>query len=184
VAYTAVDDAVLPITGDDAYTPVTLPVPITHYGQMYSTGWVDTNGLLTFVDPGEPSPDAWPIPFPRGPGEPDVAVYPFWHDWVVDGDASVRTATRGTAPNRQFVVEWRNVHSYEDPSTRVTFQAVFDEAGGYSFAYADIDGTFLEKGGGATIGIENADGTSALQYTYRHPVLRAGLGLRITPPTS
>jgi hypothetical protein len=101
---------------------------------------------------------------------------------VVDSSASVRTATRGTAPNRQYVVEWRNVSSYEDPTTRTTFQVIFDEAGGYSFAYPAIDGTFLTKGGGATIGIENADGTWALQYTYRQPVLRPGLGLRFDPP--
>jgi hypothetical protein len=145
---------------------------------------VDTNGLVTFIDPGEPSPDAWPIPSVDSPQEPNAAVYPFWHDWVVDADASVRTATVGSAPNRQFVVEWRNVYSYEDPTTRVSFEVVFDEAGGLSFAYTDIDGTFLELGGGATIGIENADGSVALQYTYRQPVLRPGLGLRFTPPSS
>ncbi|GIG93223.1 carboxypeptidase regulatory-like domain-containing protein [Plantactinospora endophytica] len=184
VAYTPANTTTLPLTGDDAYTQTSLPFPISLYGQAYTTGWVDTNGLVTFVNPGEPSPDAWPIPSPDSPEEPNAAVYPFWHDWVVDANASVRTTTRGTAPNREYVVEWRNVHSFEDPLTRITFQAIFHEAGGYSFAYTDHDGTFLEQGGGATIGIENADGTRALQYTYRQPVLRPGLGLRITPPTS
>jgi hypothetical protein len=184
VAYAPADTAVLPITGDDAYTSVALPFPVTNYGHTSSTAWVDTNGLLAFTDPGESSSDAWPIPSVRNPEEPNDAVYPFWHDWVVDTNASVRTATQGSAPNRQFVIEWRNVSSYEDPTTRVTFQAILDEAGGYSFAYTDSDGTFLERGGGAAIGIENADGTVALQYTYRQPVLRPGLGIRINPPAS
>ena len=184
VTYTAANTTVLPITGDEAYGSVALPFPVTHYGHTSSTAWVDSNGLLAFTDPGEPSSDAWPIPSVRNPEEPNDAIYPFWHDWVVDSSASVRTATRGTAPNRQFVVEWRNVASYESPTTRMTFQAILDEAGGYSFAYADSDGTFLERGGGATIGIENADGTVALQYTYRQPVLRPGLGIRINKPTS
>ncbi|PWU47047.1 hypothetical protein DLJ47_31395 [Micromonospora sp. S4605] len=183
VPYTPADATVLALTGDDAYTSVALPFPVTFYGQTYTTGWVDTNGVLSFADPGEPSPDAWPIPSPDSPEEPNAALYPFWHDWVVDSNASVRTALRGSAPNRQFVIEWRNVHSYEDPLTRVTFQVILDEAGGYSFAYTDNDGTFLERGGGATIGIENSDGTSAIQYTYRQPVLRPGLGLRFNPPT-
>jgi hypothetical protein len=182
VTYTPADGTVLPITGDEDYKPVILPFPVTLYGQTYTTGYVDSNGLVTFEDPGTPNSDAWPIPSPRAPEEPNAAVYPFWHDWVVDSNASVRTATRGTAPNRQYVVEWRNVSSYEDPTTRTTFQVIFDEAGGYSFAYPDIDGTFLTKGGGATIGIENADGTWAIQYTYRQPVLRPGLGLRFDPP--
>jgi hypothetical protein len=182
VTYTPADTTVLPITGDEAYTSVAMPFPVTLYGQSYTTGYVQTNGLVSFVDPGETSPDAWPIPSVVAPEEPNAAIYPLWHDWVVDSSASVRTATRGTAPNRQFVVEWRNVHSYEDPLTRISFQAIFDEAGGYSFAYTGSDGTFLERGGAATIGIENAAGTVALQYTYRQPVLRPGLGLRINKP--
>ncbi|MDQ7903531.1 carboxypeptidase regulatory-like domain-containing protein [Phytohabitans sp. ZYX-F-186] len=184
VPYTPIGGTVLPLTGDEAYGQVSLPFPVTLYGQSYNTGWVDTNGLVAFIDPGEPSSDAWPIPSPEGPEEPNAAIYPFWHDWVVDTNASIRTATAGTAPNRQYIVEWRNVHSYEDPTTRVTFQLILDETGGFRFAYADIDGTYLELGGGATIGIENADGTIALQYTYRQPVLRPGTGIRITPPTS
>jgi hypothetical protein len=184
VAYTPANSAVLPITGDDAYTQVTLPFPVRHYGVQRSTAWVDTNGLLAFTDPGESSPDAWPIPSAKVTEEPNDAVYPFWHDWVVDAQASVRTTTRGTAPSREYVVEWRNVASYEDPGTRMTFQAVLHETGGYSFAYTDNDGTFLERGGGATIGIENPDGTVALQYTYRQPVLRPGNGLRINVPAS
>ncbi|MEV0734005.1 carboxypeptidase regulatory-like domain-containing protein [Polymorphospora sp. NPDC050346] len=183
VTYTPANGTVLPLTGDDAYTSIALPFPVTLYGQSYSTAWADINGLISFVNPGAPSPDAWPIPSPAGPDQPNAALYPFWHDWVVDSNASVRTAVRGSAPNRQFVIEWRNVHSYEDPRTRVTFQAILDEAGGYTFAYTDNDGTFLERGGGATIGIENADGTSAIQYAYRQPVLRPGLGLRFNPPT-
>ncbi|GIF23735.1 hypothetical protein BJ973_004346 [Actinoplanes tereljensis] len=184
VAYTPADTTVLPVTGDEAITQITLPFAVKHYGNTYTSAWIDSNGLLTYENPGTPSSDAWPIPSLKFPEEPNNAVYPFWHDWVVDSSASVRTATRGTAPNRQFVVEWRNVSSYEDPNTRVTFQAILDEAGGYSFAYTDIDGTFLEKGGAATIGIENAEGTVALQYTYRQPVLRPGIGLRIDAPTS
>ncbi|HEX5202873.1 MAG TPA: carboxypeptidase regulatory-like domain-containing protein, partial [Actinoplanes sp.] len=132
VTYTPAGGTILPITGDEDYAPVTLPFPVTLYGQTYSTGYVDSNGLVTFEDPGTPNSDAWPIPSPRNPEEPNAAVYPFWHDWVVDSSASVRTATRGTAPNRQYVVEWRNVSSYEDPTTRTTFQVIFDEAGGYS----------------------------------------------------
>jgi hypothetical protein len=184
VAFTRADATVLPLTGDDAYVQVGLPFAISLYGQSYTTGWVDTNGLVAFVNPGEPSPDAWPIPSPDSPEEPNAAVYPFWHDWVVDAAASVRTATTGTAPNRKYIVEWRNVYSYEDPTTRVSFEVIFDEAGGFTFAYTDQEGTYLELGGGATIGIENAAGTVALPYTYRHPALRPGLGLRFTAPTS
>ena len=41
----------LSLTGDDAYTPVTLPFPVNLYGQTYNTGWVDTNGLVSLRRP-------------------------------------------------------------------------------------------------------------------------------------
>jgi hypothetical protein len=182
--FTPANTTVLSLTGDDAVTQVTLPFSFKLYGTNYTTAWVDTNGLVTFADPGTSSSDAWPIPSAAGPGEPNAAVYPFWHDWMVDAQSSVRTTTTGSAPNRTFVVEWRNVSSIEDSNTRVTFEVVFEESGNMTFAYSDQDATFLELAGGATIGLENAAGTVALQYTYRHPALRPGVGLRIVAPAS
>ncbi|WP_433551260.1 carboxypeptidase regulatory-like domain-containing protein [Micromonospora zamorensis] len=177
--YTPAEETVLALSGDDRDARVDPPFPISFYGQTFTSIWVDTNGLISLAKPDDPFPYPYPIP---SAGSPTSAIYPFWHDWVVDGSASVRTAARGAAPNRQFVIEWRNVYSYEDPNTRVTFQAILDEAGGLSFTYTDLDGTFLERGGAATIGIEGVGGTAALQYTHRQPVLRAGLGLRINSP--
>jgi hypothetical protein len=168
---------------DDAYTQISLPFPVALYGHTYTTAWVDTNGVITFT---QPTGSAWnhgPIPSAAAPNQADAALYPLWHDWVLDTGSSVRTATVGAAPNRKFIVEWRNVHSFLDEAVRVSFEAIVDEAGGYTFAYTDMDGTYLENGGLATIGIENADGTAALQYTYRHPVLRPGTGVHIAPPT-
>ena len=58
---------------------------------------------------------------------PNAAVYGFWDDLVVDGSSSVVTATHGTAPNRRFVVEWRNVAILGDTQRRLSFQAVLYE---------------------------------------------------------
>jgi hypothetical protein len=182
--FTPANTTVLPLTGDDNITQITLPFSFKLYGTSYTTAWVDTNGLVAFVNPGSSSSDAWPIPSSPGPEEPNATVYPFWHDWWVDAQSSVRTTTTGSAPNRTFIVEWRNVYSIEDPNIRVTFEVIFEESGNLTFAYADQESTFLELGGGATIGLENAAGTVALQYTYRHPALRPGVGLRFVAPTS
>ncbi len=183
-AFVPADGTVLTGLGDDSYTQVSLPFPVTVYGQTYITAWVDSNGVITFNAPNGSAWNHGPIPSAPAPNQADAALYPLWHDWVVDAAASVRTATTGTAPNRQFIVEWRDVHSFLDDAVRVTFEVIFDEAGGYTFAYTDMDGTYLENGGFATIGIENADGTLALQYTFRHPVLRPDMGVHISPPGS
>jgi len=182
MAFIPANATVVPLTGDDDYTEFTMPFPINLYGQSYSTGWVDTNGVISFVDPAGAAYDFSAIPSAPAAHRPNAALYPLWDDWIVDEHATVRTATIGSAPNRRLVVEWRSVRAFEDANNRVTFEVIFDEAGGYTFAYTDLDGGSLEGGGGATIGIENAAGTVALQYSYSHPVARPGVGVRFNPP--
>jgi len=182
MTFIAANATVLTLTGDDDYTELAMPFTVGLYGQSYSTGWVDTNGVISFVDPAGSAYDFSAIPSAPAAHRPNAALYPLWDDWIVDAQASVRTATTGAAPNRRFVVEWRNIRSFDDANNRVTFEVIFDEAGGYTFAYTDLDGGALEGGGGATIGIENATGTVALQYSYNHPVARSGVGVRFNPP--
>jgi hypothetical protein len=180
-ALTPANDTVVPLTGDDATTQITLPFPVTLYGQTYSTAWVDTNGVVMFQPPDGAVWDVSPIPSPATTNRANAAVYPFWNDWVIDENASVRTATVGAAPNRKFVVEWRNALSWVNYYNRVTFQVIFEEGGDVVFAYTDLWPVHEEQGGNATVGIENADGTAAMQYLHRHPGLRDNTAIRIRP---
>ena len=74
----------------------------------------------------------------------------------------------GTAPNRQFVVEWRNGYIYGSTSRRITFEAILSENGDVITNYARLDND-IEKGNAATIGIENADGSVGLAGTGSTP---------------
>jgi hypothetical protein len=168
--------------GDDEVVQVTPPFPVKLYGQTYSQAWVDTNGYLMFANRGFSDP--LPFPIPSVEWSPDAAVYPFWNDWVVDSLASVRTGVHGSAPNRQWVVEWRNVHPF-NMWQRVNFQVVFEETSGkITFSYSGIDSMFVERGGAGLTGVENADSTTAIEYSYLSPVLRTGRGLVLTPTGS
>jgi hypothetical protein len=175
------DQTVLSLTGDDAFQQISMPFGVRLYGQTYTTGWVDTNGVISFVAPNGPSWNHGAIPSAPAANKPNAAVYPFWDDLIVDSSASVRTALSGTAPNRQFVVEWRNVRFFADPA-RVSFEVVFAENGDIAVAWKDIDATTIEQGGSATVGIENAAGTVALQYSLNNPILRTGNGVLFHPP--
>ncbi|WFE29107.1 hypothetical protein O7623_07955 [Solwaraspora sp. WMMD791] len=168
--YTPAAGAPLGLSGDDAVTEVTLPFPVTFYGQTYTSAWVDTNGILTFTDPGGSHPVPTSVPTVGGP---DAMVAAFWDDLIVDEQADVVTATRGSSPFGEYVVEWRNVRRAANPDERVTFQIVFAQLGGYvSISYSGIDPASPgERGGSATIGIENAAGTTGLQYSSGVPVL-------------
>ncbi|WP_327006156.1 PQQ-dependent sugar dehydrogenase [Dactylosporangium sp. NBC_01737] len=171
-------DTPLTLTGDDSIVQLTTPFPVKLYGTAYNSVWVDTNGKASFVNPGAANADHTTLPTTL---VPNATVYPFWSDLVVDGQSSVRTATTGAAPNRAYVIEWRNVFIYGNTSRRLTFEAVFYENGDIAFAYKDLDNAF-EQGSNATVGIENAAGTVAYQYANNQPVLVSGNGVLFHPP--
>ncbi|MFV2018371.1 LamG-like jellyroll fold domain-containing protein [Micromonospora sp. LOL_023] len=184
-AYVPANGAVLPLTGDDGIHQIqNLPFPVTLYGQQFTTAWVQNDGVVSFEAPNGHAWDPNPIPQPAAVGRPDATVYPFWHDWVVDQAASVRTETIGSAPNRRFVIEWRNVVSLNDSSARVSFATILHENGDIEIVWDDIDVNFYEQGGYATTGVENAGGTVAVQYSYHHPVIVSGHGVLFQPVTS
>ncbi|QFZ19685.1 S8 family serine peptidase [Saccharothrix syringae] len=161
-------DTALPLEGDDVSVPVDLPFPVNLYDQSYRRVHVSTNGFLSFTT-------ALPF-FVNGrlpnPSEPNTAVYAFWDDLYVDGAASVRTRTTGTAGQREFVVEWRNVGILgEPPEVRVDFEVVLHENGPISLRYRGIGDNPREAGSSATVGVEDETGTDALEYANELPVL-------------
>ncbi|WP_225878302.1 S8 family serine peptidase [Spongiactinospora rosea] len=153
---------------------VALPFPVPFYGQSRSRIWVATLGFASFA--GDVVFDNEPLP---GPLEPDLAVYPFWDDLRMETQSGIYTATVGTAPHRSFVIEWRDVRPAADTFEIMSFSALLGEDGTISYRYKDI-GPAVEQGSSATIGIENADGTDALQYSYNTASIRDGQSLTFT----
>lgn len=175
----------LALTGDDTLVEFTLPFPVTLYGQTYTQAWICANGVVTFTEPGAGVWNVSPIPKPSplgGDDRADAAVYPFWNDWVLDEFSSVYTGVSGAPGSRQFVVQWRNAGEYDASHLRVDFEVVFFESNGdIAVAWDGIGGTYTERGGNGLVGVENEDGTVAMQYSYRHPVIASGQGLLFHP---
>ncbi len=164
------------------HTAVSLPFPVSFYGNTYSTGWVSTNGVVSFADPGD-ADLAVPGSIPDT-AAPDALVAPFWADLDLDAQSSVRTQTVGTAPSRQFVVEWRDASFFTEPtdhSRRITFEAVFTEGGGVRFNYSGLDDD-VERGASAAVGIESPGGVYGLQYSFQSPALTTGTAVVYTYP--
>ena len=96
---------------------------------------------------------------------------PFWDDlYPVKGTSqNVFWGVVGTAPNRQLLVEWRDVRHYDcrtDPSATISFQVVFQEGPGnvlFNYANAVFGGncSFADAGGSATVGMQVAPGLGA-----------------------
>jgi hypothetical protein len=88
----------------------------------------------------------------------------------------------GSGVDRRFVVEWRNIGMYGSSSARITVEAILSVHGEIEFNYADLTGTKpAELGGGATVGIENAAGTAAVQHSFNQPVLTNGTAIVFRP---
>jgi hypothetical protein len=171
----------LALTGDDASTAVPLPFPFRFYGTDYTTAFVSTNGNLNFLGLNTTFTNA-AIP---SAGSPNAAIYTFWDDLFVDASASVRTELLGTAPNRRFVVEWRNVRFFGDTTRRISVNVVLHENGQILTQQRNLADDGRERGNSATLGIENATGTVALQYSFNQPVLEvepAVTSIRYRPP--
>ncbi|MFF8780473.1 S8 family serine peptidase [Streptomyces sp. NPDC015140] len=161
----------LPLSGDEDARTVSLPFWVSLYGVDYSSVSVTTNGLVDFLRPrlGDYANTALPEA-----GAPNGIVAPYRDDLTLDRKSSVQTATKGKAGQRTFAIVWNKALVVSDDS-RVTFEAVFDEAtGDITFQYQSVG-----EGAGATVGIENQTGTDALQYSYDQAVLTDGSAIRI-----
>lgn len=165
---------VLSLTGDDASAAVTLPFPFTFYDRTYTQAYISTNGHLNFLAANS-SESNRELPTSLAP---NAAIYPFWDDLVVDSSASIRTESLGDAPNRRFVIEWRNLHVFQSTTRRVRFEVILHENGQILAQYGDIANDAREQGGSATIGLENHSGSIARQYAYNQPVITDGLAVR------
>ncbi|MFG1686047.1 S8 family serine peptidase [Nonomuraea sp. NPDC049269] len=163
----------LALTGDDEAQQVTLPFPVPFYGAGQSSAWISTNGFASFATDKIVTGSNGRLP---SAGTPNNAVYPYWDDLVVDADSGIYTGVTGTAPHRQFVVEWRNVKFYSATDQRVSFAALLGEDGTMSYRYKDIESE-RDKGTSATVGVENATGTDAFQYSFEEVALANGQSL-------
>jgi hypothetical protein len=154
---------------DDCGTRIQLPFPFTLYNHTYSSAWVNVNGYLEFqYNEDEDLPSC--IPTPRL----GSAIAPFWWDLNTSyaGDG-VFTAITGTAPHRQFIVEWR---AYNVTSGFTDFEVVLTEDSGVvSMIYDTTDG-----GQHSTIGLQ-AHSTFGDQFECGNPQLSDGLRVDYIP---
>ncbi len=154
--------------GDDGLAQITSPFPIPFGGGNFTTLQVGSNGTISFTDAYSPFLN---FVLPTQTIPPITLVAPFWGDlYPVKGTAqNVFWAVSGTAPNRELVIEWRNVRAFQchnDPSATVTFEVVFSESNSdVLFEYADT--TFggwcagQDHGWNQTIGIQVASDTAS-----------------------
>lgn len=166
-------EEVVNLEGDDEQELLELPFAFTFYGQTYDSVSVTTNGFLSF----EPEfPEYWNQAIPSQ-APPNAAIYALWDDLVVWDQGTILTATFGEAPDRTYVVEWRDIAFLAEERLTVSFEVVLHEGGEIQLQYLTAGPEPMQRGDSATVGIEDATGTIGLQYSYDQAVLRDGLSV-------
>ena len=103
---------------------------------------------------------------------------------MVAGTGQMFTKSSGTAPNRSFLIEWRNVAFFGSPALLIDVEAQLNEDGTVVTRYRNLGPDPRQRGNSATVGIENDSGTVAFQYSSNAAVLSDGQSIRFsTPPT-
>ncbi len=182
--------------GDDSVASVSSPFPISYARGSFTQVFISSNGTISFTDAfsdyhvGPLPPEIFP-PFAVPP--PVTLVAPFWQDlFPVKGSSqNVFWAVVGAAPNRQFVVEWRDVRSFlcrSDASATVRFQVVFFEGkSDVQFNYADTvfggNCTAQDNGAAATVGLQESL-TAAQTFSFREAAVWSGTSMLWTIPSS
>ncbi|MBI1745781.1 MAG: S8 family serine peptidase [Acidobacteria bacterium] len=159
--------------GDSSSIRVNLPFTFSFYGEGYDSVFVSTNGFVNFLENRTYRANNC-IP---NPDPPNAAIYAHWDSWNVFPFVSgVFTKSEGEAPNRRFIIEWRNVTKrlFIDAGT---FEIILDEASGsITLQYNQARG--VGDGSSATIGIENQDGRIGFQYSCNEPVVSVGKAIK------
>lgn len=176
----------LSLADDAVSSPQTMPFEFNFYGATYNQFFVSSNGVLGFAADNLACYANAAIP---SVGTPNAAIYVYWDDLDPSAGGSVRAGVVGKPPNRKLVVSWVGVPHFLSSSC-MTFQAVLCErTSDIILQYMEIQPGDALFGGGrsATVGIENAAGTRAVQYSLEGcPLLYNGQAvlLTMTPPIS
>ena len=152
--------------GDDDVVASTMPFSFDFYGTTSNQVCIANNGYLLFGSTFCPTFGFFSnasLPFT---GFSAPAMMPLWDDFAsTSGD--VYFDTRGTTPNRQFIIEWFDLVHFSGAanSDGATFEVILSEDGTIQFEYSDVSYTAFTNttsdpddcanGVCATIGLQN-----------------------------
>jgi Stigma-specific protein, Stig1 len=138
---------------DDSTAALTVPFAFRFWNRNITAGataYVSSNGNLQLIGTGVTSLSGT-IP---SSSDPDAVIAPYWRDLLTSA-SGVCSATFGTAPNRQWVIQWQTARHYSTETETLTFEIVITETSNtIDLVYSTMSGASV-----ATVGTENDDGS-------------------------
>ncbi|HEX5013824.1 MAG TPA: carboxypeptidase regulatory-like domain-containing protein [Candidatus Limnocylindrales bacterium] len=166
--------------GDDFAGRLKLPFAFKFYGESYTQLFISDNGYLTFGGPDQFNPFPTSIP---SDDPPNAAIYPLWRDLFLGDTSQVAYNLTGLVGARKYTVEFTDVGVRGSKDT-VDFEVKLYETGERLDILYGNNPANPGDGRGATIGIENADGTDALEFSFSDSLLTPNSAFRYEPMPS
>jgi hypothetical protein len=171
------------IIGDNTADMINIGFPFKFYGRVWTQASVSTNGFMSFSGLYSGCCGGFAIPAPIPPNN---VIAPYWADLAVSAgfnSGAIYTFNGGAAPNRYFVVEWKNVTAccQANAIDYKTFELILFENGNIKFQYQLMNGDLTQ----ASVGVEDSTGLVGLQVLRQQPGLANGKVYQIAyPPLS
>jgi hypothetical protein len=162
---------------DDGSFSTTLPWSFPYYGNGYTSFFFTTNGWIGFNTPSTQYSNA-AIP---NAAEPNNAIYAWWDDLQAVGTSGNGTVYYyNDVANSQYIVQYNNVRHLSATTDTLKFQAILKPNGEILLQYNRMVGTTNLTS--ATIGIENADGSTGLQVVFNAAYIHDNLAIKFYLP--
>src|SRR5262245_46679882 len=159
---------------DDCGNLLNFPFPVSVYGSSYTSGYVSSNGSLQLLTTNVGASTGC-LEFPIN--GLDRSLIPYQGDLRTDGaNDGIFTAVTGSAPNRQFVIEWRT--TYFQSAGTANFEVLLPESSG---TLSVIYGQTADNGSQETSGIQSGDNGPFTQFSCGDSTLVNGLRVNYVP---
>ncbi len=165
-AYVPIDTTgeLVPFEGtylDDAGVKYILPFRFPFCGEVYDSIGISTNGWISFDDM---EPTAYSNTDIPTADTYNNMICPLWDDLTMEG---ARLRIRHDEDAGALHIIWVDVKYLSDASSPLLFECILYDTGDIVFQYDNLVSTsYNSMGASATIGIEDATGTSGLKYMY------------------
>ncbi|MFH2055406.1 MAG: T9SS type A sorting domain-containing protein [bacterium] len=170
---------------DAAYGPFDIGFSFDYFGTTYTQFYVTSNGWIGFNAPSSPGWSEFSNVAIPDVADPNNYIAAFWDDIIIHASGGVEYyQTIGNAPNRKCVVQMTNMGFFGDPTLLGTLVFIlYETSNEIQVQYRIIVDNSSDRahGSDATIGLENADGSAGVQYSYSTISVTSEQAIRFTP---
>lgn len=157
--------------GDEVRTQVTFPFPVTIYGQTFTSGFVGSNGQVEFGQ----NTAGFNFTLPNSSFGVLLCIWQRDQTTGNSGDG-IFTTTIGSAPNRTFIIEWRN-QTFSGNGGKANYELkLFENSNNFEFLY-----TTSTANTSGCIGVQSAAGGSSTVFSNSTTLPAANTRLIFTP---